>query len=1346
MSDSSNPLQLDGSATDAHAGYPSAIGDESWATRWTDYAEALRIASRMRSAAVDRAARRSVFEELGNSSLAIWRGIDAQRWADAESQGRYLWEEVITTTFNELVASLPSVIPVADRPILAWHLRLMRSSGAEQEEWVRRTLPAPSDSGSPEADVEGCLWSAGLLAPRLLAPQYSDGLRRITDAIDRRLGEDRQTSGASQRPLLELLEGLTQSHVVESAKTRARSLAAHGKELARHGYSSEAFIPVRGPDGTEYAFTELLAMSVPLFEERLGHGRSILMAGPTSSGKSHSGRIAAAYVLGQRKNVVVLLPTKSLVAQQLVEWREFFNGGPSDPPLNIIPVSRDYPQYDEMAARGDFDIALMIPEKLSAFIATGQTPLRRCGLVVVDELQHLNAAGRGPRFEALLTRIRALAPHVPMIGLSATITHESAASLRRWFEVDNFEPSGFISTQRRPVPLSTYAFDRYRLKGQDARVGESVRVVEWSLQQDIDRWKVDPDFQPQVAGWVLDVFGPTAALVARLLADADGKDQETSILCFVATRDQAEYLTKLLRTVLEHSPGVRPQSPMGNPFLGRYSRFSKREANRLNQSFSRLPRYRAWYDTREGLKTGVMYHTARLQEPRELARVVEEAYQDQIVRVLVATETLVLGLNFPTDVVIATNLVRPDGRGSNNVLTAHDLAQRLGRAGRLFFADSGLGYVMAATSPPDTARVRLDAPELQALVSAMPDAPEFTPEAAARAMTDVDAVYGYFVQPTDVGESIGSKIDQTFFGTLLLQDTVRSHNGLSDSELRVAADLLHAKSLRRAEGISAFDLDEIVRDLASHELIDRMRFDPSRWRVTDLGRSLALSNLEIEDAPSLRKIAAAAEEGAGELTLLNLAARSHALTAASWVAAQPRDNHPPSVEADLKTAIVAIARALAFPDERARLRAAFDSQEFLDWVDADSDLVGSGTEAELMRGRLMQDPRNLGLSTVNSLLRASVSYLWSKGVPIPVLLSCILRNTKVIFGQRESDGRDEWTSVKTYPVDIRQLGELMSYVAAASSELLRISSKDNSHLRLRNMTQALEHGVPHQLAPLLELRLPWLHRDRLTSLVNKVETVDYDELTELVEHLGRIDPDMTNEERRDAERDKLSDDELAELEQALIEVRAIEISGPNALHPDSRFLEVPRIDGPSDYQFGELAEYLDANRTTSAYMEELGRIFGGFGLTVVERTAGGLPALHVASDSIGVDLKLAMDALTLASCKSEADVHTVFVLGLGSTAGARDYLRSEGQPGAVAMSVWLLLESAAQTYRRWLKEPSHSTGGLSDVGSRLVQMLAGVSSVMTSYDISIALSSMSDPKPEGRNDFGIAESTSGSSG
>ena len=374
-------------------------------------------------------------------------------------------------------------------------------------------------------------------------------------------------------------------------------------------------------------------------EAGLLDGRNVLVMAPTSSGKTMVGELAALRATQNGGRSVFLLPTKSLVNEQMEKFERTY--GPAG--VRTIRATGDFADQVPALLRGQFDIALLTYEKFSRLVLANPYLLRLVSVIVVDEVQTLVDPTRGPELEFLLTVIKSRAAdgiRPQLVSLSAVLG--DLGGLDSWLD------AYLLRRTERPVPLEEGTLD---LRG-------TYRYL-------------DPDGVEQAEQLLQPVFGEPRAktllipLISKLVADGQ------QVIVIRAHRGEvrgaARYLAEAL--ALPSATDVLAALPTGDPSL---------DSGGL----------------RYALEHGVAFHISDLD--REERRVVEEAFRqpNSPVRVVVATTTLAQGVNLPAETVVMPELERRVGGRQLQPYSVAEYKNIAGRAGRLGLTARGRAIIL----------------------------------------------------------------------------------------------------------------------------------------------------------------------------------------------------------------------------------------------------------------------------------------------------------------------------------------------------------------------------------------------------------------------------------------------------------------------------------------------------------------------------------------------------------------------------------------------------------------------------------------------------------------------------
>ncbi|MBE6778678.1 MAG: DEAD/DEAH box helicase [Ruminococcaceae bacterium] len=382
---------------------------------------------------------------------------------------------------------------------------------------------------------------------------------------------------------------------------------------------------------------------------------NLMVQGATSAGKTLVSELATLDTAYHNKKTVVLVPLKAMVHERTRQFREDMGYGLPGYELNVFGSSSDYMENDEQIIAGDYDVAVIVYEKFFAMLSQGNARVMdNCGLLIVDELSMLSLEQRGPKLEMALEIVRSRFPQTRIFCLATCDC--STEKICRWLNID--EP--IISTAR-PVALEEHILrlngtGRYRL----------IPANHNSLQGDI------PDEFPeeiQIAGYQPDAR-PDEKVKKLLLATLTQLYRElpdARVLVFAGTQNKAAYLADfLMENQAVWAPSIQPpDQELTDALQG-----CDRDEGQEHLLDALLP-------------AGIAYHHAGLSA--SLREIIEEQFQrpQSGLRVIVATETLTVGVNMPFDAMIMTGARVPRGMGELTPLSPQEYRNYIGRAGRL---------------------------------------------------------------------------------------------------------------------------------------------------------------------------------------------------------------------------------------------------------------------------------------------------------------------------------------------------------------------------------------------------------------------------------------------------------------------------------------------------------------------------------------------------------------------------------------------------------------------------------------------------------------------------------------
>ena len=169
----------------------------------------------------------------------------------------------------------------------------------------------------------------------------------------------------------------------------------------------------------ESGFFELLPMQTEAIENfglLNNSSGNLLIIAPTSSGKTFVGELAAVKEALEMRKAFFLVPFRAIAEEMFADFTSKYNGYG----FRIAISDSDHREYDDEILRGDFDIAVVVYEKLAGLLVTDPNMLGNSGLVIADEIQMVMDESRGPSIELLLTKLLSQGA-VRIIALSAVL-------------------------------------------------------------------------------------------------------------------------------------------------------------------------------------------------------------------------------------------------------------------------------------------------------------------------------------------------------------------------------------------------------------------------------------------------------------------------------------------------------------------------------------------------------------------------------------------------------------------------------------------------------------------------------------------------------------------------------------------------------------------------------------------------------------------------------------------------------------------------------------------------------------------------------------------------------------
>lgn len=388
----------------------------------------------------------------------------------------------------------------------------------------------------------------------------------------------------------------------------------------------------------------------------LDRQQSVVVCAPTGSGKTLVGEYAIYRALTSDRRVFYTTPLKALSNQKFRDFGEQFGGERVGLLTGDISINRDAP------------IVVMTTEIFRNMLygtAIGEvgTSLEAVQAVVLDECHYMNDQQRGTVWEESIIYCPT---SIQLVALSATVANSD--QLTDWLNTVH-GPTVLVDSDYRPVPLEFYFVSSKGLfplleTGKDGQLTCNPRL-KTSRPQRLER----RDRRPR---------GPA---IAEVVGHLRQRDMLPAIYFIFSRRGCDLAIRELDGLDLIVSDAERLS------LKEQVDRFQA-ESPEAVREFQLEPLYR-----------GIAAHHAGILPAWK--GLIESLFQQGLVKVVFATETLAAGINMPARTTVISSLSKRTDSG-HRLLTASEFLQMSGRAGRRGKDD--IGYMVTLQTPFEGAR------------------------------------------------------------------------------------------------------------------------------------------------------------------------------------------------------------------------------------------------------------------------------------------------------------------------------------------------------------------------------------------------------------------------------------------------------------------------------------------------------------------------------------------------------------------------------------------------------------------------------------------------------------------
>jgi ATP-dependent RNA helicase HelY len=399
-------------------------------------------------------------------------------------------------------------------------------------------------------------------------------------------------------------------------------------------------LTTRFAEAYDFAFDDFQVQACQQLED----GKSVLVAAPTGAGKTIVGEFAAFLADQKGERCFYTTPIKALSNQKFAELSSVHGEA------NVGLLTGD------SSINGDAPIVVMTTEVLRNMIYARPEGISDLGYVVMDEVHFLADRFRGAVWEEILIH---LPERIQVVSLSATVSN--AEEFGAWLKSVRGETEVVLS-EIRPVPLYQHILIGNRLLDlfvDDGRVNPELLRLERNSNRKIPG-KGRPGFTK--------TFSSIRSLTRAEIIEKLREQEYLPAIYFIFSRAGCD--AAVTQCIKE---GITLTDKEDRAEISKI--IAKRTNELPNEDYGVL----GYYEWCQALERGIASHHAGLLPM--FKETVEELFQQGLIKVVFATETLAVGINMPARTVVLEKLVKWNGE-SHVAVTPGEYTQLTGRAGR----------------------------------------------------------------------------------------------------------------------------------------------------------------------------------------------------------------------------------------------------------------------------------------------------------------------------------------------------------------------------------------------------------------------------------------------------------------------------------------------------------------------------------------------------------------------------------------------------------------------------------------------------------------------------------------